>query len=315
MIPINRVFNPLLPSFHHQAIKNYLAGSKMKKKFTRIESMLDELTGGKYNFEKFVQAPFSEIENTLVPAWHAFPARRKTHYAQSIKLFGNLYTYLGIEGYYKYQDPSGATINHCTNHIFTQLKIKTCPYCNENYTYYFNQNGKRNYDLDHFFPQKTFPILAVCFFNLIPSCKVCNFFKLHSNEPFLSPYHSYRINDIITWGLKVHSANYLFDESQFEIIIRNSTTLNYLNRINNNVRLLHLQERYEHRKDIVSDTLKKKQLYNDDYLEQLFQNYEGVLFRNFEQVKTLLFNATMNEEDYSQRPFSKLVNDILNSKH
>jgi len=88
----------------------------------------------------------------------------------------NLYTYIGNNGHYQFTNEVGTTINYTTNYIFEHLKINVCPYCNENYTYYFTNNGKRNYDFDHFFSQDDYPILAVSFYNWVPSCKVCNFF-------------------------------------------------------------------------------------------------------------------------------------------
>ncbi len=314
MIPINKYFNSELVNWHYKAIKNYLDGRRMKNKFTRLQSLIDEFTGSEYTFETLVKAPFTAIENEIVPAWNNFPADRRTFYESSIELMGTLYNYLGNPHYYNFINTDGNTVYYNTNFLFSHLKLNVCPYCNENYTYYFTTNGKRNYDIDHYFSQTDYQILSLSFFNLVPSCKVCNFFKNADPSAILSPYYNYNINEILEWGLDVKTSDYLFDETQFEIMVKEYTSMPYFDRIRNNVRIFQLENRYALRKDIVLDTLKRKQVYTEDYIGQLFKDYEGKLFKNIEDLKTLLFNAYMSEEDYNKRPFSKLIRDVFNHK-
>ncbi|WP_404900476.1 hypothetical protein PV791_05880 [Priestia filamentosa] len=57
-----------------------------------------------------------------------------------------------------------------------ELEINVCPYCNRIYTFTV-VNLKREVtrpELDHYFPRSKFPIFSISFYNLIPSCKVCN---------------------------------------------------------------------------------------------------------------------------------------------
>ncbi len=53
-----------------------------------------------------------------------------------------------------------------------KLNINVCPYCNRQYT--FLQEAKTRPEFDHFYSQEQYPYLALSFFNLIPSCHVCN---------------------------------------------------------------------------------------------------------------------------------------------
>jgi len=58
-----------------------------------------------------------------------------------------------------------------------ELAIDVCPYCNRNYTTSHRIDGTlKNVfpEFDHFYPQKDFPLLALSFYNLIPSCSICN---------------------------------------------------------------------------------------------------------------------------------------------
>jgi hypothetical protein len=86
-----------------------------------------------------------------------------------------------------------------------KLSIKCCPYCNRNYTtthqtvYYkrVNNSPEPKYvfsEFDHFYPKETYPLIAVSFYNLIPSCNICNTHYKGSIDPFvenlLHPYEN-----------------------------------------------------------------------------------------------------------------------------
>lgn len=71
--------------------------------------------------------------------------------------------------------PNGMTIAH---HFFYELNIRTCPYCNRQYTFTIdNKHTKTAPEYDHFYDKAHYPLLAVSFYNLIPSCHTCNHIK------------------------------------------------------------------------------------------------------------------------------------------
>ena len=49
--------------------------------------------------------------------------------------------------------------------------LKVCPYCGMEYIRPTNKSKKQ---IDHFFPKRKYPFLALCYYNLIPSCDTCN---------------------------------------------------------------------------------------------------------------------------------------------
>ena len=59
-----------------------------------------------------------------------------------------------------------------------RIGLRTCPYCNVNYTR-VSARGRFRADLEHFFPKSKYPYLSVTLYNLFPSCHTCN--KLKSN--------------------------------------------------------------------------------------------------------------------------------------
>lgn len=67
---------------------------------------------------------------------------------------------------------------------FTKLSFmnSTCPYCNDrlveivkkNKTAPLANDNIAYFDLDHFYPKSIYPFFALSFYNLIPSCHICN---------------------------------------------------------------------------------------------------------------------------------------------
>lgn len=73
------------------------------------------------------------------------------------------------------------------------LNIKTCPYCNSQYTLVVKQGEtkKAKFQFDHFFPKSRYPIFSLSLYNLIPSCASCNLSKKETDfnlTDFVHPY-------------------------------------------------------------------------------------------------------------------------------
>lgn len=66
--------------------------------------------------------------------------------------------------------------------IHQQMGLKTCVYCNTIPT--MSKNGEVFYQMDHYLPQSLYPFLGTCFYNLQPSCGVCNDHKKTKNCDF-----------------------------------------------------------------------------------------------------------------------------------
>lgn len=76
--------------------------------------------------------------------------------------------------------------NKSRSYWLTKMKGQdVCTYCNRQYTFTVIKdlkNGKRENDdsriarpaLDHWFPESLYPIMSLSFYNLIPSCTICN---------------------------------------------------------------------------------------------------------------------------------------------
>lgn len=312
MIKIGKRITSVEIDDHYKAVNGYLTSSKtLRRKRTKMEKLVSNFSNNKFNLEHLIKADFKTISNDIVPLWDNFTDKDKRQVQTVCKLFKRYYGYFTTDTYSVSKGSSLVAYN--SNTMFNQLDIKVCPYCNENYTYHF-ENGKRNFDLDHFYSQKDYPVLALTRYNLVPSCKECNFYKRSSKDRLLSPYENYKVNDVIRWGIKIKSSRFLVDQNEFTINVRFKSNLEDLKNIENNISVLNLEERYQQRNDLVIDMLRKKQIYNVDFINDLFRQYEGTLFSTKSDVVSMIYNASLKESEFSNRPFSKLLYDIFNDK-
>ena len=94
----------------------------------------------------------------------------------------------------------------------------------------YDKGGKLRFwgDLDHFHDKKTYPQLAVCLYNLIPVCKVCNQLKSFKSGEIANPYdNDYKTE--ITFRTEFDDKvdiDYLYGKSQnFDIVIDEKSIL------------------------------------------------------------------------------------------
>lgn len=88
------------------------------------------------------------------------------------------------------------------NKLAVVLNVKTCLYCNQQYTIAVGKNPNRNGEIDlrgskaflqfdHFYGETEYPIMSMSLYNLIPSCPLCNQKKSKNHLSLkLHPYES-----------------------------------------------------------------------------------------------------------------------------
>lgn len=98
---------------------------------------------------------------------------------------------LGYDSLYKTEKNSGWSASELCN----RLKISICPYCNRQYvftTFKEDMDGKEKWvsrpQLDHYYPKSIYPFLSCSFYNLIPSCPICNMGKNDNDKETIYPY-------------------------------------------------------------------------------------------------------------------------------
>ncbi|CAM3684760.1 hypothetical protein [Flavobacterium chungbukense] len=200
-----------------------------------------------------------------------------------------------------------------------EINVNVCPYCNRSYTFVLGDDLKKGtrFEFDHFFDKSTFPYLALSFYNLVPSCHICNSsfkgdkkFKLESS---IHPYIESFGNDIV-FSILPKNINFINGDSEdYKIrIIKSSRKIENLKfkRAYTNIRTFGLLKLYNMHKDYVNEIIQKSIVYNDDHIKELFSKYKGTLFRTEDDVRRMVLSNYISEEEYSKRPLSKLTADI-----
>lgn len=178
--------------------------------------------------------------------------------------FKKLYKTKFSNGKDKYVD-SGNTYNSYT--LFNKMGIKVCPYCEDEYIEEVVIDGKtkRTMEFDHFYPKgdKEYPGLAMCFYNLIPSCIKCNRLKMAqpiSANPYFPDIESLtQLYPDLPIGINFESVTE--DECKICFHARGDMVLNVKN--------LALEQRYEQHKAEVYQLLSKKQRYPKEKIEEM----------------------------------------------
>jgi hypothetical protein len=186
------------------------------------------------------------------------------------------------------------------------LDITVCPYCNRNYIFNFKKSKslEATAQLDHFFDKSSFPFFSVSIFNLVPSCQTCNQRKSEKQNEIYHPFIE-SLNDDVKFGLKIKDSKFYYDKDSLEIEIPKN-----INKVNSHVETFNIQNLYNEHKDIALELIQKAQIYNESYIDELYQKYEGTLFKNREDVLRHITGGYIEDKDINKRPLSKLIKDI-----
>lgn len=200
--------------------------------------------------------------------------------------------------------------------FFTEnFNFRTCFYCNKDFITNFEADKEvSTFQLDHFFDKATYPYLALSFYNLIPSCYVCNAkvklsantFENNSKKPCIAPNdEKFDFHQKVKFKLFLdNSCKNLHIKSKDDIDI--TLKEQFSDMYDKYIDIFKLNERYKAHKDIVFDMIQKAELYPQSRLKEL-ENLTGI---PFQQIKKDIFNLIDESEDLSKQPFSKLIVDM-----
>lgn len=301
MISIKRHNIKDLCDLHFQSIKEYI--ENRAKKLTIINQWISDAVGTTYNLEKLITASPTELAEIKIK----WVQNGKLH-KDDFEIFVTYYNYLNVlkDSDKKYTLPNGD--KYSASYLAEKLNVTTCFYCNEHYIYHLNSNGKRIYDFDHFYNKNHYPLFALSFYNLIPTCKPCNTLKKDEDKDFANPYNK-DIDFIkeMKFNASPNSADFLTNKNSIDLTI---TTNN--SGIENNFIDMQIRERYEKHKDIAWDIYRKNHIYNQSYFKELTKNFD-IFHGNRDNVMELLLGTSLINQDFEKRPFSRLIYDIANN--
>lgn len=242
--------------------------------------------------------------------------------------------------------------------LLRRLDIRVCPYCNRMYTVTLptKEELKSEEDFkttratfDHFYPKSHYPYLALNLFNLVPSCGVCNSNKSDSGQEILYPYDEafdknvvFRLIPDLSEEAKEQEENvmgFLQGENRnFHIKFMGNDGISllenapleyrlaaieddvYRSRVIHSIRQFKLEETYKEHKAEITDILKKRYYFNEQYVlyalcPLIREKLKGAGGLDEDQIKDIamdmLFFSKLKEQEWEKRPLSKLVSDLL----
>lgn len=190
---------------------------------------------------------------------------------------------------------------------FKKLNIKSCPFCNNNYVYYF-QDGKNTIaTLEHYYPKSKYPHLSLSFYNLIPSCYVCNSKFKGGKKHVGNVLHPYTedFDQKATFSVEIDSL-----PAQKNINLKVNLKSDDP-RCKQSIDRFKLDKVYAEHSDIATEIWNKAQVYNEDRIKELYNSFYKQLGYSEEDVKNFVFCNYLDQNDINKRNHSKLTQDIL----
>lgn len=185
------------------------------------------------------------------------------------------------------------------------LNIQTCTYCNRIYTKTVRNPSKiTRPEFDHWFPKETYPLLALSFYNLIPSCHVCNSSVKGNIRMSLDNYLHPYVDSYLDYKFSYRIDKY--NKYKFQI------TRSVGSKEDTTIKAFKLEEIYATHQDEIADLIKLRKLYSTKYLLQLrklLSKSDQAI--SIEELYRLAFGTHINEGDFLKRPLSKMKKDIL----
>lgn len=177
------------------------------------------------------------------------------------------------------------------------LDIKTCPYCNRIYTFTISSNDKTiRPEFDHFYPKSRYPYFALSFYNLVPSCPICN----HIKGTRLIDYHPYK---------KGFGEDYKFVIDEKQLRNRNVKEIKFNNGTNSNIECFMLTDLYNEHLDYINEIVYKQAAYSDDNLQNIIDSFQSMGMKD--DVSSYIWGCYLDNALHIKRPLSKLTKDIL----
>ena len=196
--------------------------------------------------------------------------------------------------------------------VFEKLNIRTCPYCNRQYTFTLVPKTKgepyTSPEFDHFFSKSQYPTLAISFYNLVPSCHCCNHGK-GAKQLHLNPYdrsfdgHFYVCDN---------NKNVLDKNQLLNIKDKAEVYITYQGdwREEEDIRTLGLDQLYAMHSDYVEEVIDRARAYNNLVNHELVDAFQGP-FTSSQAVYEFVWGRYLEIPEQERKPLAKFTKDIL----
>lgn len=306
---LDNIDNKEKNSFLNDEAKEFLKNEDNLRKI--ILEKPEELKGLNNDFFKILDKDFLKPENYL--SYIELLNQKKEERNEQDKLFLKQYSsnLKNIDKIFNYKTILSKDKSYW---LSKKMGVNTCVYCNRLYANVIEVDGGTNNKkriarpfFDHWFPKGKYPILSLSFYNLIPSCFVCNTSIKGSIEFDLATHiHPYKKEDNTNFKF---SYDYNSDGKP-NVLIRDFKTLNH--KTIKTIEDFKIKEVYESHSHLeLKDIIDLANKYPDKYLKTLFDDTFNDLKMSKEEIYRMIFGIETKEEDYHKRPFSKFKHDII----
>lgn len=304
-------------SLHYNKLKSFVTSRRdICLNYTIVNFLNDKnieiiLTGSPKKLYQIQRLFFRYIDNTFRDNHleYYFKLKRKrsvlSHADQLIvnnynQIFIQLKQIFDYENYFSKKESDYSTYSLSDN-----LDINTCVYCNRIYTKTVIKPRKiTRPEFDHWFPKSKYPLLALSFYNLIPSCHICNSSLKNDTNLNLNDYLHPYVDDekSINKEIKFSYYNKSIDTYGFKVNT-------FSNKGKNTTEALKIKEIYETHEEEIIELRRIRDVYSESYLQKLSTLYNGIISQ--EEVYRLAFGVYIEEAKFEKRPLSKMKKDIL----
>ena len=190
-----------------------------------------------------------------------------------------------------------------------RIGTQTCVYCNRIYSFTIETDEGKTVarpDFDHWLPKEKHPLLSMGFYNLIPSCPICN--------------RSIKLREDFEYGKHVHPYDSCA-ETQFHFQYEPLPSDNWKLKLADctpeedaTARILKTEAAYQpyanyEVKDLLDFVYKNTPEYLMDLKEKVMKAFGNTITK--EQAYRSVFGAEIEASLFSDRPLSKMKRDIL----
>jgi hypothetical protein len=264
-----------------------------------------ELEWFKVNFDKVVLANEDEMKRICTNF-----VKRVTKTTDGSK---DTYKEMMVNLYLTFSQSDSGKSMAVSHYFFGKLNIQTCPYCNRQYTFTLSEEDtKAAPEYDHFYDKSDYPVLAVSFYNLVPSCHTCNHIKHMKKTVKVNPYFKgfeskFRMFDKTDTRRRLSPIEMMNKEGVLRIAKEDGTISN---NEKSNIKTLGLESLYRMHIDYVDEIIEKAAAYNLTARQQLADNFQKRGYTP-DQVYDFVWGKYLDDTQYENRVLSKLSKDLL----
>lgn len=184
------------------------------------------------------------------------------------------------------------------------MDINVCVYCNAQLTHTVIRNRKKTIrpQIDHFFTQSRFPMFALSFYNMIPSCQMCNYIKRDEFCDLDKIYHPYidaSVDFRFIWRYKKLWVAYGSEKAM------------------NTAKMLHTEDVYSMYEGAAEKIMEKVQDYDPVYIDDIMELMNRHRPKNKPLDKETIIRRIYDyvpEEKCFDTPLGEMRHDILTDK-